>query len=46
MWAFFLLPPATAVSMYAILIAACLVGWYRLGLVLRFVILVPHAAFE
>jgi hypothetical protein len=37
LWSFFLLPPAAAFSlMYAILLAACLTGWYWLALALRF----------
>jgi hypothetical protein len=37
LWAFFLLSPAAAFSlMYAILLAACLIGWYRLALELGF----------
>jgi hypothetical protein len=37
LWAFFLLSPAAAFSlMFAILLAACLTGWYRLALELGF----------
>jgi hypothetical protein len=37
MWTFFLLPPAAAFSlMFAILLAACWIGWYLLARELRF----------
>ena len=37
MWAFFVLPPAIAFSlMFAILLAACWIGWYLLARELRF----------
>jgi hypothetical protein len=37
MWAFFVMPPAPAFSlMFAILFAACLIGWYLLGRAFRF----------
>jgi len=37
LWAFLVLSPAAAFSlMYALILAACLIGWYRLALELRF----------